>query len=120
MPEATQPAPHSQPIAAERMTTAEATVAALIVHGIRTIYALPGVHNDHLFDALFKAGDRIRTVHTRHEQGAGHSALRHARPPGRVVVAVAPWGPGAPNLVTPNDDAWMDSTPLVCITGQVR
>src|SRR5262249_10146008 len=52
------------------MTTAEATVATLIAHGIDTMYALPGVHNDPLFDALFKASDRIRTVHTRHEQGA--------------------------------------------------
>ena len=64
----------------ERMTTAEATVEGLIAHGLDTIYALPGVHNDHLFDALFKAKDRIRTVHTRHEQGAGlHGAGRGAR-----------------------------------------
>src|SRR2546429_5850595 len=61
--------------AAVRMTTAEATVAALIEHGIDTIYALPGVHNDPLFDALFKAADRIRTVHARHEQTAGYMAL---------------------------------------------
>ena len=57
------------------MTTAEATVAALIAHGLDTIYALPGVHNDPFFDALFKASDRIRTVHTRHEQGASLMAL---------------------------------------------
>src|SRR5215831_19242813 len=57
------------------MTTAEATVAALIAHGLDTLYALPGVHNDPLFDALFKASDRIRTVHTRHEQGASLMAL---------------------------------------------
>jgi acetolactate synthase-1/2/3 large subunit len=56
--------------AASRMTTAELAVAALLAHGIETIYALPGVHNDPLFDALFKAGERIRTVLTRHEQGA--------------------------------------------------
>ena len=58
-----------------RMTTAEATVAALVAHGIDTIYALPGVHNDSLFDALFRAGDHIRTIHTRHEQGAAYMAL---------------------------------------------
>jgi acetolactate synthase-1/2/3 large subunit len=51
--------------AARAMTTAESAVAALIAHGIKTIYALPGVHNDPLFDALFKAGDRIRTLHPR-------------------------------------------------------
>ena len=61
--------------AAIRMTTAEATVAALIAHGVDTVYALPGVHNDHLFDALFKAGNHIRTIHTRHEQGAAYLAL---------------------------------------------
>ena len=59
MAEAIKSVPHSEPITAKRMTTAEATVAALIAHGIRTVYALPGVHNDHLFDALFKAGDCI-------------------------------------------------------------
>ena len=53
-----------------RMTTAEATVAGLLAHGIDTLYALPGLHNDHLFDALFRAADRTRTVHTRHEQGS--------------------------------------------------
>ena len=54
----------------QSMTAAQAAVASLIAHGIDTIYALPGVHNDPLFDALFAAADRIRTVHTRHEQGA--------------------------------------------------
>ena len=57
------------------MTTAEATVASLIAHGIDTMYALPGVHNDHLFDAFFKASDAIRVVHSRHEQGAAYMAL---------------------------------------------
>ena len=83
--------------AAIRMTTAEATIAALIAHGIDTIYALPGVHNDHLFDALFKAGDRIRTIHTRHEQGAAYlalgAALATARPQAYTVVP----GPGLLN-----------------------
>src|ERR1051326_6022733 len=62
-----------------RMTTAEATVASLLAHGVDTIYALPGVHNDDLFDAMFKAGDMLRTVHTRHEQGAAYMALSAAR-----------------------------------------
>ena len=57
------------------MTAAEATVDAMAAHGIRTIYALPGVQNDYLFAALFKASDRMRTVHTRHEQGAAYMAL---------------------------------------------
>src|SRR5438445_3427182 len=91
---------HSTPSPADmavRMTTAEATVAALIAHGIDTIYALPGVHNDPLFDALFNAAGRIRTVHTRHEQGASHMALGAALATGKPqAYAVVP-GPGLLN-----------------------
>src|SRR5712692_5568974 len=72
MKAAKQPAAGSEPDTASRMTAAEAAVAALVAHGIDTVYALPGVHNDHLFDALFKAGEAIRTIHTRHEQGAAY------------------------------------------------
>ena len=87
----------SRPPTQITMTTAEATVAALIAHGIDTIYALPGVHNDHLFDALFKAADRIRTVHTRHEQGAAYMALGAALATGKPqAYAVVP-GPGLLN-----------------------
>src|SRR5260370_35245637 len=89
----------------ERMTTADATVASLLAHGIDTLYALPGLHNDHLFDAMFKAGDRLRTVHTRHEQGAAYMALGAALATGRPqAYAVVP-GPGLLNsgaaLLTP-------------------
>jgi acetolactate synthase-1/2/3 large subunit len=83
--------------AAERMTTGEATVAALIAHGIDTVYALPGVHNDYLFDALFKAGDRVRTVHTRHEQGAAYMALGAALATGKSQVYSVVPGPGLLN-----------------------
>ena len=65
------------------MTTAEAVIATLIGHGIDTLYALPGVQNDHLFDALFKAADRLRTIHTRHEQGAAYMALGAALATGK-------------------------------------
>src|SRR5262245_55787676 len=74
------------PDAGVRMTTAEATVEALIAHGIDAIYALPGVHNDPLFDALFQAAARIRTIHTRHEQGAAYLALGAALATGRPQV----------------------------------
>src|ERR1700735_5870408 len=67
--------PAGQAAAATTMTAAEAVVATLIGHGLDTVYALPGVQNDHLFDALFKVSDRLRTVHTRHEQGAAYMAL---------------------------------------------
>src|SRR5262249_58286930 len=76
MPKLKQPmAKTPSSVAAPRMTTGEAAVAALVAHGIDAVYALPGVHNDPLFDALFKAGERVRTVHARHEQGAGYMAL---------------------------------------------
>ncbi|MGA8957438.1 MAG: thiamine pyrophosphate-binding protein, partial [Pseudolabrys sp.] len=72
------------------MSTAEAAVATLIGHGLDTIYALPGIHNDHLFDAFQRAGDRLRLVHTRHEQGAAYMALGAAlatgKPQAYVVV----------------------------------
>jgi hypothetical protein len=85
------------PIDAIPMTTAEATVAALIAHGIDTLYALPGVHNDYLFDALFKLGDRINTIHTRHEQGCAYMALGAALATGKPQsYAVVP-GPGLLN-----------------------
>ena len=82
-----------------QMTTAEAIVASLIAHGLDTLYALPGVQNDHLFDALFKSQDEIRTVHTRHEQGAAYMALGAALATGRPqAYAVVP-GPGLLNAV---------------------
>src|SRR5215213_1206806 len=65
-------------------------------------------------------GTTVRHVLARHEQGAGHMAEGYARASGKVGVAIATSGPGATNLVTPIADAWVDSTPLVCITGQVR
>src|SRR5262249_55672776 len=93
-------AKHSKPLpadAAVRMTTAEATVGALMAHGIETVYALPGVHNDPLFDALFKAGDHIRTVHTRHEQGAAYLALAPPLATGKPQVYSVVPGPGLLN-----------------------
>ena len=92
------------------MTTAEAIVAGLIAHGLDTIYALPGVQNDQLFDALFGSSERIRTVHTRHEQGAAYMALGAALATGKPQATAVVPGPGllnasaAPNgifLVTP-------------------
>jgi acetolactate synthase-1/2/3 large subunit len=71
------------------------------------------------YDAMAH-GSTVRHVLARHEQGAGHMAEGYARASGKVGVAIATSGPGATNLVTPIADAWMDSTPLVCITGQVR
>src|SRR5215475_3241430 len=102
-----------------RMTTAEATVAALLAHGIDTIYALPGVHNDHLFDAMFKAGERLRTVHTRHEQGAAYMALGAALGTGRPqAYAVVP-GPGLLNSAAALLTAYGMNAPVLALIGQI-
>jgi acetolactate synthase I/II/III large subunit len=120
MPKPKQTARNKQPMPiATRMTTAEATVAALILHGIETVYALPGVHNDHLFDALFKGGDRIRTVHTRHEQGAAYMALGAALATGKPqAYAVVP-GPGLLNSAAALLTAYGMNAPVLGLIGQI-
>src|SRR5947209_6945914 len=102
-----------------QMTTAEAIVAGLIAHGLDTIYALPGVQNDHLFDALFKFSDRIRTVHTRHEQGAAYMALGAALATGaRQAFAVVP-GPGLLNSSAALLTAYSMNAPVLALVGQI-
>jgi acetolactate synthase I/II/III large subunit len=102
-----------------RMTTAEAVVETLIVHGIAAVYALPGVHNDHLFDALFKAADRIRTIHTRHEQGAAYMALGAALATGKPqTYAVVP-GPGLLNSSAALLTAYGMNVPVLALVGQI-
>jgi acetolactate synthase-1/2/3 large subunit len=101
------------------MTGADAILRSLEAEGVDVMFGLPGGAILPLYDAMAK-GTRVRHVLARHEQGAGHMAQGYARASGRVGVAIATSGPGATNLVTPIADAWMDSTPIVCITGQVR
>src|SRR6476619_7621295 len=111
--------PDHHPPTVERMTTAEAAVTALIAHGLDTVYALPGVHNDHLFDALFKASDRIRTVHTRHEQGASLMALGAALATGKPqAFAVVP-GPGLLNSGAALLTAYGMNAPVLALIGQI-
>jgi acetolactate synthase I/II/III large subunit len=102
-----------------RMTGADALLRSLEAEGVEVVFGLPGGAILPTYDAMAR-GTTIRHVLARHEQGAGHMAEGYARASGRVGVAIATSGPGATNLVTPIADAWMDSTPLVCITGQVR
>ena len=104
---------------AQRLTTAEATVAALIAHGIDTVYALPGVHNDHLFDALFKAGDGVRTVHARHEQGAAYMALGAALATGKPQVYTVVPGPGLLNSAAALLTAYGMNAPVLALIGQI-
>jgi acetolactate synthase-1/2/3 large subunit len=103
----------------DKMTTAEAVVASLIAYGIKTLYALPGVHNDHLFDALFRASDRIGVVHPRHEQGAGYMALGAALATGRPsAYAVVP-GPGLLNTSAALLTAYAMNAPVLALIGQI-
>jgi len=103
----------------QRMTAAEATVAVLIAHGIGTVYALPGVHNDPLFDALFKAADRIRTVHTRHEQAAGYMALGAALATGKPQAYTVVPGPGLLNSAAALLTAHGTNAPVLALIGQI-
>ncbi|HWQ25068.1 MAG TPA: biosynthetic-type acetolactate synthase large subunit [Gaiellaceae bacterium] len=102
-----------------KMQGADAILRALEAEGVETMFGIPGGAILPTYDAIAR-GTTVRHVLARHEQGAGHMAEGYARASGRVGVALATSGPGATNLVTPIADAWMDSTPLVCITGQVR
>jgi acetolactate synthase I/II/III large subunit len=102
-----------------RMTGADAILRSLEAEGVEVTFGIPGGAILPTYDA-FARGSTVRHVLARHEQGAGHMAEGYARATGQVGVAIATSGPGATNLVTPIADAWMDSTPLVCITGQVR
>lgn len=103
----------------ERITGSEAIVRCLIEEGVDVLYGYPGGAIMPVYDELFKFQDQIHHVLTRHEQGATHAAQGYARISGRVGVAIATSGPGATNLITGIADAQIDSTPMVCITGQV-
>jgi acetolactate synthase I/II/III large subunit len=102
-----------------RMNGADAILRSLEAEGVEVMFGIPGGAILPLYDAMAR-GTTVRHVLARHEQGAGHMAEGYARASGRVGVAIATSGPGATNLVTAIADAWMDSTPIVCITGQVR
>jgi acetolactate synthase-1/2/3 large subunit len=101
------------------MLGSDAILRALELEGVEVAFGIPGGAILPTYDAIAR-GTSVRHVLARHEQGAGHMAEGYARASGDVGVAIATSGPGATNLVTPIADAWMDSTPLVCITGQVR
>ena len=103
----------------ERICGSEAVIRSLIAEGVDVLYGYPGGAIMPVYDELFKYQDRIHHVLTRHEQGAAHAAQGYARISGKVGVAMATSGPGATNLVTGIADAQIDSTPIVCITGQV-
>ncbi|WP_158978119.1 biosynthetic-type acetolactate synthase large subunit [Cellulophaga sp. L1A9] len=102
-----------------KISGAEAIIQCLLAEGVDLIYGYPGGAIMPVYDELYKFQDRLTHILTRHEQGATHAAQGYARVSGKVGVALATSGPGATNLVTGLADAQIDSTPLVCITGQV-
>ena len=103
----------------EKLTGAQAVIQVLLTEEITTVFGYPGGAIMPIYDALFDYSDEIHHILVRHEQGAIHAAQGYARVTGRTGVVMATSGPGATNLITGLADAMIDSTPLVCITGQV-
>ncbi|MBD0849675.1 biosynthetic-type acetolactate synthase large subunit [Maribacter arenosus] len=102
-----------------KISGAEAIIHCLLAEGVEILYGYPGGAIMPVYDELYKFQDKLTHILTRHEQGATHAAQGYARVTGRVGVAIATSGPGATNLITGLADAQIDSTPMVCITGQV-
>ncbi len=102
-----------------KITGAEAVVKCLLAEGVDLIYGYPGGAIMPVYDEFYKYEKELQHVLTRHEQGAIHAAQGYARVTDKVGVAIATSGPGATNLITGIADAQIDSTPVVCITGQV-
>ncbi|MCA9929651.1 MAG: hypothetical protein KC419_14290 [Anaerolineales bacterium] len=102
-----------------KMTGGEAVVQSLIAHGVKTLFGLPGVQNDWLYNALYDAGDAIRVIHTRHEQGAGYMALGAAMATGETAVFNIVPGPGLLNASAALANAYGLNAPVFCLTGQI-
>jgi len=115
-PGTTPKAPAKEP---GKMSGSQAVLEAFIAEGVDTIFGYPGGAIMPIYDALYDYQDKLKHILVRHEQGGIHAAQGFARASGRVGVVFATSGPGATNLVTGLADAMIDSTPLVCITGQV-
>ena len=103
----------------KNISGAEAVIRCLIKENVDILFGYPGGAIMPVYDELYKFQDKVHHILTRHEQGATHAAQGYARSSGKVGVAIATSGPGATNLVTGIADAQIDSTPMVCITGQV-
>ncbi len=117
--EITEESVKSQKQESKEITGSEAVLDALLAEGVDTIFGYPGGAIMPIYDALFDYNDRLNHILVRHEQGGIHAGQGYARTSGKVGVVFATSGPGATNLVTGLADAQIDSTPLVCITGQV-
>ena len=102
-----------------RMTGGQALVRSLEAHGVDTVFGIPGVQMDHFFNALHDERNRVRTIHTRHEQGAGYMAFGYAAATGRVGVCAVVPGPGLLNASAALATAYACNTPVLCISGQI-
>src|SRR6185436_8264553 len=103
----------------QKISGSEALLQSLVAEGVDILFGYPGGAIMPVYDALYGYADKLTHILVRHEQGAVHAAQGFARVSGKVGVALATSGPGATNLVTGLADALIDSTPIVCITGQV-
>ena len=101
-------------------TGGEALVHGLLAHGIDTIFGLPGVQNDYFYTAAYDAGERLRLIHTRHEQGAAYMALGYALASGRTGAYVVVPGPGFLNTTAALSTAYATNAPVLCLAGQIR
>ena len=118
MKSTTSPSAFPQPEIGREMNGADSVVECLVREGVDTIFAYPGGASQELHQAFARSG-KVRVILPRHEQGGAFAAEGYARATGKVGVCMATSGPGATNLVSAIADAYMDSTPLVTITGQV-
>ena len=114
-----EPKQKMKKLTVKNISGAEAVVQSLLSEGVDLMYGYPGGANMPIYDVLYNYQKELHHVLTRHEQGAIHAAQGFARTSGKVGVCMATSGPGATNLITGLADAMIDSTPLVCITGQV-
>src|SRR6187455_2990149 len=105
--------------ATESISGSEAVLRAFVAEGVETIFGYPGGAIMPIYDALYDYHEKLTHILVRHEQGAIHAAQGYARISGKTGVCFATSGPGATNLITGIADANIDSTPVVCITGQV-
>jgi acetolactate synthase-1/2/3 large subunit len=116
----TEPAATATPAPAKQtLSGSQAVLEAFIAEGVTTIFGYPGGAIMPIYDALYDYADKLEHILVRHEQGGIHAGQGYARASGRTGVVFATSGPGATNLVTGLADAMIDSTPLVCVTGQV-
>ena len=101
------------------MTGAEAIIKSLLLHGVDTVFGLPGGQLDHLFDAMYKEGDKLRLIHTRHEQGVAYMAYGYAKSTGKVGTYMVVPGPGLLNSTAALCTAWANHAQVLCISGQL-